>query len=834
MNKQLAVYPDLTDPNFYNLIANKKEFFDNRRAAKNKYFLTNYQRIVSNFINPVSPYNSLLVYASVGIGKSLLAITIAENFKKNYKILVVLKNETLIDSFKNELKLFDKDPKKYNFITYNELVSQVIGHKVIHVGLSTKIEYQHKKNGVGRTNLNNTLVIIDEVHNITEIKLQPILLDLLKASYDTKLLLLTATPMYDNITEIFELANLLNAKDPEYQLPTKQKDLINAGFIKSSINNKKILNDTSNKITELGKQILTKTLKGKISYFQIEESVDYAKKNFIGANINSGNGNIKINKSVMSNFQENIYIKTLNSKDNTLFRNSIDASTIVFPDSTFGSEGFKKNKLKLSFMKKETIEKYSCKFYSLINAIDISKGNIFIFTNFVNNRGIDLIQVLLQKNGYNKYNPKINVADGSSFVILKGCIDSSVLQSRITTFNSPENKNGKLIKILIGSPIISEGITLKNIRQIHILDPPWNMSKIDQIIGRGIRYKSHQDLPISDRNVDIYLHASIIKGNVSNKISKSNVSSKSSKSNTSSKSNVSNTSSKSNGNSISIDYLKYKLAYSKDKAIKEIEYLLRKISIDCILNKNLSSKLDYSRECLYEKCNYTCQDILPNKVMNSIKGKDIDKSTFLLNAHAKEEYNFIYNKIIQLFNIGFVYNTEYIINYIKQGTEILNENIFLVLYEMVKNNVLFNNKKGKKCRLIIIEDYIILQPIDQIENESFYFKINEKINEKKLIKSPIKKIVKRSIKQQLIKEIDTNIYATYFNKEFKIVVKKSNKQEYDKRALTNGKLCNFYSRPELIEICKKLGVKLDSVLHKKEWYCKNLYKYMLENKLIVM
>jgi len=135
MNKQLAVYPDLTDPNFYNLIANKKEFFDNRRAAKNKYFLTNYQRIVSNFINPVSTYNSLLVYASVGIGKSLLAITIAENFKKNYKILVVLKNETLIDSFKNELKLFDKDPKKYNFITYNEIVSQIIDHKIINVVL---------------------------------------------------------------------------------------------------------------------------------------------------------------------------------------------------------------------------------------------------------------------------------------------------------------------------------------------------------------------------------------------------------------------------------------------------------------------------------------------------------------------------------------------------------------------------------------------------------------------------------------------------------------------------------------------------------------------------
>ena len=57
-------------------------------------------------------------------------------------------------------------------------------------------------------NLNNTVIIVDEAHNITGNEVYTSLMRVLSRSYNYRLILLTATPMYDNSTEIFELANL--------------------------------------------------------------------------------------------------------------------------------------------------------------------------------------------------------------------------------------------------------------------------------------------------------------------------------------------------------------------------------------------------------------------------------------------------------------------------------------------------------------------------------------------------------------------------------------------------------------------------------------------------
>ena len=43
-------------------------------------------------------------------------------------------------------------------------------------------------------------------------------------------------------------------------------------------------------------------------------------------------------------------------------------------------------------------------------------------------------------------------------------------------------------------------------RQGHILDPWYNMNRLDQIIGRGVRNLSHCLLPYHSRNVELYLY----------------------------------------------------------------------------------------------------------------------------------------------------------------------------------------------------------------------------------------------------------------------------------------------------------------------------------------
>ena len=60
------------------------------------------------------------------------------------------------------------------------------------------------------------------------------------------------------------------------------------------------------------------------------------------------------------------------------------------------------------------------------------------------------------------------------------------------------------IDVLLLSSSGGEGLDLKNTRQIHIMEPHWNIAKINQVIGRGIRYKSHESLPKSQRLVNVY------------------------------------------------------------------------------------------------------------------------------------------------------------------------------------------------------------------------------------------------------------------------------------------------------------------------------------------
>jgi len=60
--------------------------------------------------------------------------------------------------------------------------------------------------------------------------------------------------------------------------------------------------------------------------------------------------------------------------------------------------------------------------------------------------------------------------------------------------------SGKL-KALLLSSAGGEGLDLKGTRLIQLLEPHWNQEKLKQVIGRGIRYKSHSGLPENERNV---------------------------------------------------------------------------------------------------------------------------------------------------------------------------------------------------------------------------------------------------------------------------------------------------------------------------------------------
>lgn len=73
-----------------------------------------------------------------------------------------------------------------------------------------------------------------------------------------------------------------------------------------------------------------------------------------------------------------------------------------------------------------------------------------------------------------------------------------------------EYNDGKF-KVLLISSSGGEGLDLKGTKLIQVLDPHFNKEKINQVIGRGVRYKSHMHLPTEEQEVNVEHYLSTIK-----------------------------------------------------------------------------------------------------------------------------------------------------------------------------------------------------------------------------------------------------------------------------------------------------------------------------------
>ncbi len=154
----------------------------------------------------------------------------------------------------------------------------------------------------------------------------------------------------------------------------------------------------------------------------------------------------------------------------------------------------------------EGLDKLSPKFKTLLENVNKSPGLVFIYSNFRSLEGVELFSKVLDFNGYSSYDSRDTKP---KYAIYSGDEDDKVKKKILEVFTSDENKTGKHIKIILATLAGAEGLDLKNIRQIHIIEPYWNQMKIKQIIGRGVRRDSHMSLPPKDRNIEIYRYFSV-------------------------------------------------------------------------------------------------------------------------------------------------------------------------------------------------------------------------------------------------------------------------------------------------------------------------------------
>jgi hypothetical protein len=164
------------------------------------------------------------------------------------------------------------------------------------------------------------------------------------------------------------------------------------------------------------------------------------------------------------------------------------------------------NKKKSSLL--QTMYSCSCKMTAIIFYMMRSKGPILLYSNYVKMEGLEIFKIYLGFIGFGEYG-KEQVESFHSYTQFHGEIDREVRSMNLKDFNQPKNIDGSIIRVILISAAGSEGISLMNVRQVHVMEPYWNEVRIEQLIGRAVRQCSHRMLPMEERKVDIFRYLAI-------------------------------------------------------------------------------------------------------------------------------------------------------------------------------------------------------------------------------------------------------------------------------------------------------------------------------------
>jgi len=529
-----------------------------------KFKLQPQQEFISEYFSSKQSPTGMLLFHQIGAGKTCAAISVAEEMKHKYNIMVVLPC-SLIGNFMDELrspcpgdekylkkeeairlsKLKPDDPEYLKIIKKSEdrirkYYTIYSYHKFVQLAQKNKIK------------LNNTLLIIDEIQNM--VSLTGIFYKVLKNAIDKtndtfKILILSATPMFDKPYEIGLTLNLLK---PKVEFPVGA-EFNNRFLVKKG---KQYFLKNEEEFYELNKNL--------VSYYRGAPPIAYPEEIF------------KVVKCQMSDFQYKSYLTAL-SADGDYIKGAFKdvdilnlpthfslgtrmVSNIAYPNKSIGETGL--TSLSNDTLQLQNICKYSIKFLKIFKMIKKSEGPVFVYSNFKELGGIKAFIKFIEYNGYKNY--KVHGEGFQRYAVWSGSEKYAIKEEIKTVFNQFDNNDGSKIRIIIGSPSSKEGISFKRVRQVHILEPFWNMSRVLQIIGRAIRFCSHKDLPKNERSVNVFLYLATRVGEET------------------------------------IDQYIWSLAKQKNKMISEFETLLKESAVDCELfyNRNVYPTDEYKLKCV--------------------------------------------------------------------------------------------------------------------------------------------------------------------------------------------------------------------------------------------
>lgn len=562
-------YVDIDDDNFYSFINKKYAKYKIPNEKKTlrqicfpkKFQLQLPQLFLAEYINPKTPYKGILVYHGLGSGKSCAAIQIAEKFKRVSSIIIVLP-AALESNFRSELRSlcggnnYLKDNERLtlgNIHPSSNEYKEIIKRTDERINKYYTIYSYDKfvkllKND--KLNLENTLLVIDEIHNMvseTGIRYEELYNAVHSTDESTRLVILTGTPIYNAPEEIALTMNLLLPDDK--QLPTGRnftKKFMDIKYTKSGpIYNVKNM-DT-----------FKKSLKGYLSYYQGAPTYVYPRSELFFVKVKMSDKQYKLYKKIVAIESKGTKIKDYVNEEisNSFFIASRAVSNVVFPNGKLREKGFESmtdDDYSISSMRE-----LSPKFTKILRKIKKCEGTVFVYSNFKEYAGIKTFAKFLEYQHFKNYNS--NGGGKRRFAIWSGDESKMYKEEIKAVFNNVNNVDGSQLKVILGSSAIKEGVSFLRLAEIHIIDVYWNFSRMNQIIGRGIRFCSHKDMPYEKQLVNVYIYLAVdpdIK--------------------------------------ISIDEYILKMALNKELINKQFKKTLKESAIDCelFMNANLVSDED--------------------------------------------------------------------------------------------------------------------------------------------------------------------------------------------------------------------------------------------------
>lgn len=874
-----------------------------------------HQAFIRNYLSNQTPYNGMLLFHGVGSGKTCSAITISEEYREYMKQMgikkkiLVIANSNVTENYKlqlfnqnnlkeengqwnisgcignkflkeinpMEMKGLQKDQvinniKKiisqyYEFVAYREFgnyLKKNFFDEVKHLEKKKKIKHL---NYLLKEEFDQRLIIIDEVHQIrtsdegdddTSSKVSHLLINMLKFA-NTKLLLLSATPMFHSYEEIINLINMLNQND--------KRPLISVNDVFNS----------NGEFKENGKEILINKSRGYISFVRGENPYTFPYRIFPSMFIDDIHSNLKhvnikydiVGKPITNTIKHlDVYMVKLKGEQLHVyndyvkkFKNAVGLNysdygppiqllNMVYPSSdyTYGDNGlrsvmnyvdkkyeYKKDSPRI--FDPDILPQYSAKISKICEHIMNSTGIVLVYSQYIGG-GIKPLCLALESIGITKFDtpilrtdkkitpldsltmtPDAKTKNPAKYIVISGEgseVNTPRYESMVAVTSS-DNSYGKNVKVVIVSKTGSEGIDLKNIRQIHIMDPWYNMNRIEQIIGRGIRNCSHKSLPFIERNAEIYLYTSYTDNGIE-----------------------------------TVDQYLYRLSEENAVRLGKIYRLLKETSVDCILNieqqnftedkinQLIKQKLSsgniidyyigdkpYTFNCDYmSSCQYQC---VPSN--NEIKENEDTYSSYYLKLNNSR----LVHSIQELFKKRYVYTGCEILAELNLIHKYSDVQIYSSLSEMIEMKIPVYDIMKRKGTIINIDEYFIYQPKELINK---YIPMSHRIqpipnNINKLrleIPEPIKKEQLLDV-EKLVDQLSTSFKQT--TQEVSDLFHLFNIQKVHIKELTIDSLMerlNFNNMKSLIEYIVSLDQLSDFETHIYQYIKRNLKK----NRLIVL